>query len=99
MELEFIRFERLETDWKAMEGRARWAFVYWDYLRHVVRALRWNPLVRVRIACVLEEGDVLMILPLVRRKRCPVRPGMTRTVPGMTKAPHPQAHSKARAHP
>ena len=67
MELEFIRFERLEAVWKAMEGQARWAFVFWEYLRHVVRSTRRNPLVGVRIACVLEDGNVLMIVPLQKR--------------------------------
>lgn len=73
MELEFIRFERLESVWKQLEKGEFRPFVRWDYLRHVVRSLRWNPLVRVRIACVLEDEDVLMILPL--QKRC--RPGRT----------------------
>lgn len=84
MELEFIRFERLESVWKQFEKSDPRPFVRWDYLRYIVRSLRWNPLVRVRIACVQEEGDLLMILPLQKRVRCPVKPGMTRGA-GITK--------------
>ena len=67
MELEFIRFERLEAVWKQFEKGVQRPYLRWDYLLHLVRSLRWNPLVRVRIACVLEDGDVLMILPMQKR--------------------------------
>lgn len=66
MKLEFVRFSSSETEWKTMEGEARWAFVYWDYLRYVVRDMGWNPFRRVRIVRVREEGETLMIVPLVR---------------------------------
>ena len=69
MELELTRFETLETIWKKMESTARWPFVYWDYLRYVVRDGRWNPFTRDRMACVRENGMIRMIVPLRRHGR------------------------------
>ena len=69
MELEFVRFGKLETLWKQFEEGVPWPFIRWDYLRYAVRSLRWDPLVRVRIACVREDGAILMILPLQKRRK------------------------------
>ncbi|MBQ3766024.1 MAG: GNAT family N-acetyltransferase [Bacteroidales bacterium] len=69
MELVFIRFKALESVWKGMEGAARWPFVYWDYLRYIVRDGRWNPFTHDRMACVREGTSIRMIVPLRRYGR------------------------------
>lgn len=66
MELVYIRFEALESVWKAMESAARWPFVYWDYLRYIVRDGRWNPFAKERMACVREGTAIRMVVPLRR---------------------------------
>lgn len=64
--LVFIPFEQLETTWKAMETDQVSPFMYYDYMRYIVREEKRTPFHSVRIACVkFTDGEILMIVPLV----------------------------------
>lgn len=65
--LTFIPFEQLEDTWKAMEKQRVSPFMYYDYMRYIVRDEKRNPFHSVRIACIQDatSGEILMIVPLV----------------------------------
>lgn len=64
--LEFIPFEQLEPTWKAMETASDVSpFMYYDYMAYIVREEKSKLFHAVRIACIKEGGEILMIVPLV----------------------------------
>lgn len=65
--LEFIPFDNLESTWKAMETETVSPFMYYDYMRYIVRDEKRNPFHSVRIACIKDgnSGEIRMIVPLV----------------------------------
>ena len=66
MILEFLPFEQLEEVWKPMETDFVSPFMYYDYMRYIVREEKRKLRHSIRIACIKDEnGTFLMIVPLV----------------------------------
>ena len=66
MILELLPFEQLEEVWKPMETGFVSPFMYYDYMRYIVREEKRKLRHFIRIACIKDvNGTFLMIVPLV----------------------------------
>ena len=64
--LEFIPFRELENIWKQMETPDVSPFMYYEYMKYIVREEGHKPCHKVRIACIKDLSDeIMMIIPLV----------------------------------
>ena len=67
LRLVFLKWSdpRVEPAWKSMETGEMSPFLHYDYLRYLARfTRRIKPLYRLRIACVLQGEEILLLVPL-----------------------------------
>ncbi len=65
--LEFVSFEIIKNEWKAMERDDAPPFLSYDYMQYIVREEKRSLCHSIRIACVRDvpSGVALMIVPLI----------------------------------